>query len=233
MKCQGLLTNFSYIVLNVAHPLILLVMSKRPSAFDPAVQADSVPAKLVASLDRLSQALRSLLWEETKTSGLSPIQIQLLIHLRFHQGVDSRVGDLAGEFDLASATVSEALTTLVDKGLVKKEPDPADGRARVLRLTARGKKSADRIGGWADVLQQQLGEYSEAQVVVVMRFLMDLIAGLQEAGIVSITRMCSTCRFFERTGRPGFGAPHYCALLEKPLREAELRLDCPEHEAAA
>jgi hypothetical protein len=60
---------------------------------------------------------------------------------------------------------------------------------------------------------------------------MHLIAALQNVGIITLARMCRTCRFFRPDHHPG-GAPHHCALLDKPLAERELRLDCPEHEAA-
>jgi hypothetical protein len=65
-----------------------------------------------------------------------------------------------------------------------------------------------------------------------LRSLMALIRSLQEAGVVTVARMCLTCRHFGRGEGPGADAPHYCHLLEEPLPEAELRLDCPEHETA-
>lgn len=208
-------------------------MSKTPSAFDPVVQHNNVPAKVVAALDRVGQAFRSLLWNETKTSGLSPIQIQLLIHLRFHPLSQSRVGDLARQFDLAAATISEALSTLVDKKLVEKRPDPEDGRARVLVLTAEGARVAEDLSSWATVVERFLSDGSEEDNVVVMRVLMGLIEQLQREGVVSVARMCSTCRHFERHGRTPDAGQHYCSLLDKPLATRDLRLDCPEHRPAA
>ena len=207
-------------------------MPKPPSVFDLAAQHENVPAKLVASLDRLSHAMRSLLWEEAKPTGLSPIQIQLLVYLRHHDREQSRVGDLARQFDLTAATISEALTSLVEKKLVAKEPDPADKRARVLCLTKGGRELASRVGAWAELLERQVKQCPDDEAVVVMRFLMSLIAGLQDAGVVTVARMCTTCRFFESTGRPGTTEPHYCALLDKPLSPQSLRFDCPEHQAA-
>ena len=200
------------------------------SAFNPAAQHQNVDAKIVASLERLSQTFRSLLWDEATESGLSPIQVQLLIHLRFHPTGSHRVSSLAEQFDLTNATVSEALSTLVDKGLLTKERDPADGRARVLALTQQGAKAADRLAGWATAMQRQLAAQSDAEKVLVMRFLMNLIADLQKAGSITVARMCSTCRFFEAEGRSSSVAPHYCALLDTPLAVQDLRFDCPEHQ---
>ena len=67
-----------------------------------------------------------------------------------------------------------------------------------------------------------------------MRSLMDLIASLQRSGIIGLSRMCVTCRFFRSSGAPGqFESPHHCALLDAPLAGSDLRVDCPEHEIAA
>jgi hypothetical protein len=60
--------------------------------------------------------------------------------------------------------------------------------------------------------------------------LLSIIRHLHQQGIISVQRMCFTCRHY----RPGqAGQPHFCQLLNAPLTTAELRVDCPEHEAAA
>jgi hypothetical protein len=66
-----------------------------------------------------------------------------------------------------------------------------------------------------------------------MRFLMRLISALQGAGVITVARMCVSCRFFRPDTRPRSVSPHYCALLDLPLSGADLRTDCPEHEPAA
>ncbi|NEK59787.1 MarR family transcriptional regulator [Geodermatophilus sabuli] len=49
-----------------------------------------------------------------------------------------RASDLVGRLGLDKSTVSRQVATLVDLGLVTREPDPADGRAQVLRTSAEG-----------------------------------------------------------------------------------------------
>jgi hypothetical protein len=65
-----------------------------------------------------------------------------------------------------------------------------------------------------------------------MRFLMELTGSLQRSGLITVARMCVTCRFFRRDVRPGEASPHHCGLLDVPLGGPNLRVDCPEHEAA-
>jgi hypothetical protein len=47
-----------------------------------------------------------------------------------------------------------------------------------------------------------------------------------------MSQMCVTCRFFRPYAHPGAAAPHHCALVDAPFGDAQIRLDCPEHQAA-
>ena len=202
-------------------------------AFDPSSQHGDVDKKIVAALERISQAYRVLLQEEAQGRGLSPIQARFLVHLLHHGDELGRVGRLAEEFDLSRATVSDAIGTLEAKGLVRREPWPRDGRVATLRLTPAGEKAAAGLSGWADVVEEQLGSFAPEEKEAVMRFLMRLISALQGAGVITVARMCVTCRFFRPDAHPGSASPHHCALLDLPLSGADLRTDCPEHEPAA
>jgi DNA-binding MarR family transcriptional regulator len=203
------------------------------SIFEPSSQHGDVNKKVVAALERLSQAFRVLLQEESQRQSLSPIQARFLVHLLHHGDELGRVGRLAEEFGLSRATVSEAVRTLETKGLVRREPWPRDGRVATLRLTAEGEEVAAGLSGWADVVEEQLESFALGEKEEVMRFLMRLIFALQGAGVITVARMCVSCRFFRPDTRPKSVSPHYCALLDLPLSGADLRTDCPEHEPAA
>ncbi len=202
-------------------------------AFDPSSQHGDVDKKLVAALERLSQAFRVLLQEEAQGRGLSPIQARFLVHLLHHGDELGRVGRLAEEFGLSRATVSDAVRTLEAKGLVRRESWPRDGRVATLRLTPAGEEGAARLSGWADVVEEQLGSFAPEEKEAAMRFLMRLISALQGAGVITVARMCVACRFFRPDAHPGSASPHHCALLDLQLSGADLRTDCPEHEPAA
>ena len=64
-------------------------------AFDPSSQHGDVDKKIVAALERISQAYRVLLQEEAKGRSLSPIQARFLVHLLHQRGELGRVGRLA------------------------------------------------------------------------------------------------------------------------------------------
>lgn len=186
--------------------------------------------KIVSALERLSHVLRTLLWEEAVESRLSPIQIQTLIYLNSHSEDLCRVGQLAQEFGLTPATMSDAVASLEEKDLLTREPWPEDHRIQTLRLTAKGKRSSEKLSRWSDVLKEQLAQFPLEEREQALVFLLKLIESLYRAGIISVARICFTCRFFRPNAHKSSRAPHHCALMDKPLAEHNLRVDCPEHE---
>ncbi len=195
------------------------------SVFNIKAQHQDVDSKLVAGLERLAQALRVLLWEQAQTQGLSPIQVQFLVYLKNHAKRDSSVSHLAKTFDLTKATVSDAISALEHKGYLKRHVSSEDKRAANLVLTRTGKSLAKELESWADEVKKQLVKLPEERRLELMTSTMHLIASLQETGIINLTRLCYTCQFFQKGERD-----HFCKLLNVPLSQQDLRLDCPEHE---
>lgn len=199
------------------------------SVFSLPQQHQRLDSKIAAALERISRALRLLLWSASQAYGLSPIQAQFLVYLRHHADARRRVSQLGREFGLTTATVSDAVSSLEAKGLVRREPWQGDRRVSTLRLTAAGEEAAADLSAWADVLRGAVAEFSASEQETVLYFLMGLIEALQRAGIVTVARMCTTCRFFRRNAHIGTRALHHYLLLDKPLPPAALRVDCPEH----
>jgi DNA-binding MarR family transcriptional regulator len=187
--------------------------------------------KLAAALERVSQAVRVQLWDQAKAYGLTPTQLQVLLRLAYPPRQHRRVGVLAAELDLTQPTVSDAVAVLRRKGLIDREQIGTNPRSAILSLSARGAELAQTLEGWDIRMRNVLAELPATQKAEALRLLLDLIAGFQRAGVVTLARMCVTCRFF----RPNTHGPerHHCALLDLPLAPADLRVDCPEHERAA
>ncbi len=185
--------------------------------------------KIIAALERLSHVLRTLLWEEAVESRLSPIQIQALLYLNSHDEQLCRVNRLAEEFGLTPATVSDAISSLEEKGLLMRTPWPQDRRVSTLSLTAAGRRSAKKLSRWSAALREQLERFSPEEKEQALTFLLKLIEALYRAQIITVARICLTCRFFRPHAHKDSRAPHHCALMDKPLAESDLRVDCPEH----
>lgn len=195
----------------------------------PEVRASDLDDKLIAALERLAHVLRTLLWEEAVKSRLSPIQIQTLIYLNSHAEDLCRVRQLAQEFGLTPATMSDAVSSLEAKRLLTREPWLEDRRAHTLRLTAQGQRSTQRLSHWAEALHEQLERFAPEEKAQALKFLLELIESLYRAGIITVARICLTCRFFRADAHADPETPHHCALMDKPLAAQDLRVDCPEH----
>jgi DNA-binding MarR family transcriptional regulator len=198
-------------------------------ALSPAPPAD-LDAKLVAALERVGQALRVQMWDIAKQHGLSPTQLQVLLRLTRDPPARRRIGVLAAELDVTHPTVSDAVAVLRRKGLVERA---VTNRKAALGLSARGRTLADQLADWDRRTREQLAHLDAADKETALRLLLDLIAGLQSSGAITVARMCVSCRFFRRDAHPGDTAPHHCALVDMPLGTGDLRVDCAEHEPRA
>jgi DNA-binding MarR family transcriptional regulator len=195
------------------------------SLFDLNWQNKKVESKIVVALERISEAFRVLLWNESKENALSPIQIQILIFLLFHSKEKCKVSYLAQEFNMTKATISDSIKLLLQKGLIEKLDDLTDTRSYIIGLTIAGKQIAEKSANFAFAIEKPLTTLSEGQKEVILSSLLKLIQELNRAGIITVQRMCFTCNhyIFENDG-------HYCKLLQSKLKNNELRIDCEEHE---
>ena len=195
------------------------------SSFNLSEQNTKVESRIVVALERISEAFRVLLWNESKDNSLSPIQIQLLIFIHFHDREKCKVSYLANEFNMTKATISDSIKVLLSKELVSKETDPIDTRSFSLSLTASGEEIAKKASLFASSIEQPMEKLSEEQKTIMLNGLLQLIYNLNKSGIITTQRMCFTCSNYEHTN-----GEHYCKLLRSQLAQSELRLDCPEHE---
>ena len=189
-----------------------------------------IDAKLVAALERVGQALRVQMWDTAKQHGLTPTQLHVLLRLATDPPARRRVGVLASELDVTHPTVSDAVAVLRRKRLVDR--DPASRRA-TLTLSTRGRALADQLAEWDQRTRRQLAELPVTDKQATLRLLLDLIAGLQRSGAITVARMCVTCRFFRHDAHPDSARPHHCALVDTAIGDAELRIDCAEHQPRA
>lgn len=196
-----------------------------PSSFNPEAQIAKQEKKIVVALERISEAFRVLLWNESKESSLSPIQIQILIFLLFHRGDKCKVGYLATEFNMTKATISDSVSSLLKKNLIEKQVDEVDTRSFSILLTKEGKKMATRCSSFTSALENPLLDLTDKQKEVLLTSLLHVIKQLNNTGIISTQRMCFNCRFYTKKS-----TGHYCNFLQETLAETEIRIDCDEHE---
>ncbi len=201
-------------------------MPSHPPAFP-----DLPPGAAVAvALARLAAAVRHHSWQGAADAGLTPTQGQLLDLLSRRAG--ATLSEAAEALAIRPATASEAVATLVDKGLVAKARQPADGRRLALRLTARGRQTARAAAAWPSFLARAAGGLSATDQSALLRLLVQLIRELQARGDIPVARMCATCRFFRPHAHADAARPHHCAFVDAPFGDGAYRFDCEDQEAA-
>lgn len=198
----------------------------KKSTFDLEHQNSNIESKIITSLERVSQAFRVLLWNESKEFSLSPIQVQVLIFLLHHTEQMRKVSYLADEFNMTKATISETIKTLEQKQLIKKAYELNDSRSYVIHLTKKGKIIAKETSLFANQMLAPIDKLNSSEIVNLFLSLMDIIFYLNKSGVITIQRMCYTCCNFKENKK---GQEHFCKLLNTSIPFSELRIDCEEH----
>lgn len=194
------------------------------SPFNLTEQNQKIESKIVVALERISEAIRVLLWNKSKEFSLSPIQIQILIFIHFHTQEKCKVSYLANEFNMTKATISDSIRVLVAKELIYKEVDTHDTRSFALLLTAKGKKIVQKAALFTADLEAPIEQLAENEKNDMLNGLFKLIHQLNRSGVITIQRMCFSCSYYRnKKGR------HHCHLLQTDLLGNELRLDCPDY----
>lgn len=196
------------------------------SDFNLQHQHKSTESKIVASLERISQVFRVLLWQESIEHALSPIQVQVLIFLLYHSPEKRKVSYLADDFNLTKATISDTIKTLEQKGLVTKQSEPQDLRSFIIHLTSEGQNIASKTSFFSKEIFKPIDKLNEADKENLLLSLLDIIRHLNQSGIITIQRMCMTCQYYI-SGEEG--QPPFCKLLHQNLYPKDLQIDCPEH----
>jgi DNA-binding MarR family transcriptional regulator len=81
----------------------------------------------------------------------------------------TRLTDLADRAHMTKQSVGEVVTDLQQRGYVERVPDPSDGRAKIIRLTARGHEA--QALGWTliDDIEREWTERFGTQRVAALR----------------------------------------------------------------
>lgn len=196
------------------------------SDFDLTHQNQNIESKIVASLERIAQAFRVLLWQESKDHGLTPIQIQVIIFLLHHSEEKRKISYLADEFNMTKATISETVKTLEQKNLIIKTYEPHDTRSYIINLTPKGEDFANITSLFSKEIRTPIDTLHQEDKENLLINLLNIIRHLNKSEVITIQRMCMTCTYYQSSDD---GQNHFCKLLNQNLHIADLRIDCPDH----
>jgi DNA-binding MarR family transcriptional regulator len=189
-----------------------------------------IAARIVDALDRLARAQRSFRQVAASREGLTVLQADLLRRIAAGPPPDPVVGLLARDLGVTQPTATGAIDALEAKHLVRRHADPTDRRRSTIRLTQRGSRLARRLTQDDDVLLGALSAMPDQDQEQTLLALLGVIRQFVDAGIITVSRTCLTCRFHEIEAATG---THRCQLLGEDLPVASLRVNCAEHQPVA
>lgn len=181
--------------------------------------------KIILALERISEAYKSLLWEQAKKKGISPIQIQLLIFIANHKSDLCSVSHLAKEFNVTKPTISDVVKVLHNKKIVEKNFAQVDSRSYTLFLTDFGKEVVADIINFSQPIATELKTIEITDQKQLFSILSQFIYKLNVSGVLEVQRTCFGCTFYQKNDKD----EHYCNLIQTKLKSDDIRIDCPEY----
>src|SRR5436853_1501323 len=108
---------------------------------DPRVLPIHIP--LTALLDLAFEAMLAEFRSEIEQSELDGLRITRGCVFRYVRGTGMRLTEIAERANVTKQSAGEIVDDLVELGYVERVPDPADRRAKLVRLTGRGEKAQE------------------------------------------------------------------------------------------
>jgi DNA-binding MarR family transcriptional regulator len=101
--------------------------------------------------------------------------------VRLDESGGQRATDLAAYIGVGKATMSRQLRALEELGLIAREPDPADGRAWLVRLTDEGRSRVGRVREARRARYvRKLAHWDRHEVAELARLLHQLNSGMEK-----------------------------------------------------
>jgi DNA-binding MarR family transcriptional regulator len=172
--------------------------------------ATNLPLLISQGLSKISIALRSHAQQSATGEQLSPTQGQILNRVLL--AGPQRLSTLSQDLAVSLPTVSDAVTTLVQKKLLTKQRDPQDARAQTVQLTRKGQTLATRTNQWPDFLASAVDVLSPEEQVLFHR---RIAAKFPSLACVSVAS------FSNRSRTPASPGPTI-AITSTPLSEKSI-----------
>lgn len=180
-----------------------------------------------AGLEQLASLVRAQAWRSDGVPALPPTQASVLRMLAAtKEGLRAR--QIAERIGVSPASLSDSLKAMEAKEWIRRDVDEIDRRASLVRLTRQGRALVTRLNhpnrGMAALMQ----ELDADDVGALLRVTQLLVGQAQQQGLATGLRTCLGCRFFRPFASADPDRPHFCAFVNAPFGDAELRADCAE-----
>ena len=139
----------------------------------PATSARHAPENLAILLREPFRALSEELIERLAAHGHGEVRFAHGNVLQFLDDAGTRVSVLAERAQMTKQSMAQLVAHLEQHGYVERVPDPADGRAKLVRATARGRDVYAVVRGLIAELDTRLDERMGAAKVAQLRELLE------------------------------------------------------------
>ena len=126
----------------------------------------------------LGQSVDRLVQDELRRHGSSGSLLAILAAAARGPMTTSEIADVLGQ---AFMTTSDQLDRLETAGEVRRVPNPADGRSRLIEVTTRGHRRLQATGPYIRTLERAIAERLEAGVPTVAAAIADLRRAIELA----------------------------------------------------
>ncbi len=182
--------------------------------------------RLLDLAERLGNLAEARLKAVALPHGLQPVHARILLYLSAANRYSNTPQAVAEYLGLTKGTVSQSLILLEDKGYLRRVADTHDRRIVRLEPTPAGddlvREMQRRGAGGFAVAARDLPEGLLAGLTQLLRRLQQL-EGRRSFGV------CRSCRHHLAEGRGRWR----CGLTGEPLKAADRRRICREHESVA
>ncbi len=214
------------------HSRVVIVVESESytmTVFDPELRQRSRAARVAMALLRLSHAVKAISSDEVKGLGLTPMQAQALLWVRYTKPFLASVGRLAQALGVTHVTAIGVIDALEREGLLTRETSQDDRRVTLLRVTPAGEEAVQRLERFGHTLEEALAGMDERELATLEHGLGAVVWSLRAAGLLQVAEACRGCVYFRENVAPGTSEPHRCDLIERFLSEQEARLACPDY----
>ncbi len=140
------------------------------------------PQPLIRLLNTALHEFSKELNRRLKETPYNDIRISHGCVFGFIEPEGSRLTDLAERAHMTKQSVGEAASDLEQRGYLERVPDPTDGRAKIIRLTERGRLAQALGRCLIDDIEREWAERFGAERVAALRETIEAIATEQMAG---------------------------------------------------
>jgi DNA-binding MarR family transcriptional regulator len=124
-----------------------------------------------------------------KATGLSMPQFGILMQLHYRHNCG--ISDIGERFDITNAAASQLVDKLVQSGLIQREEDPHDRRAKLLNLTEKGRafihQGTEERYRWVDQLATRLTSAEQTKVAEALEIMTQAARELDAESVHPVT----------------------------------------------